>query len=79
MYVDPPRIKVTLPWWTCVIGGTTFFLLALKYVTWDGYVTVPLRWHGLSLTLYFFVRPRIHPELSLALHYPPCYVPTNWA
>jgi hypothetical protein len=35
LYVEPLRIKVTLPWWTSVIGGTISFLLTLKSVTWD--------------------------------------------
>lgn len=41
MYVDALRIKVTLPWWTSVVGGTISFLLALKSVTWDWFHNRP--------------------------------------
>jgi hypothetical protein len=41
MYVEPLRIKVTLPWWTSVIGGTISFLLTLKSVTWDWFRNRP--------------------------------------
>jgi hypothetical protein len=41
LYVEPLRIKVTLPWWTSVIGGTISFLLTLKSVTWDWFRNRP--------------------------------------